>query len=468
MDTSRDGADPAGGPVERISANDHTALVTDRGPAPMNIAAVLVVDGGEELAHRTVTGLLGERLVSVPRLRQRLQNAPPGCGRPYWVDDDRFEVERHLHFAHVDGEPGQAGLWQYVAERACTPLRRDRPLWTVHWVNGVGAGRAAMVVVAHHVLADGIGGLAVLAALADPSPPPGRPGDASQPGLAPPAEGPALRHTVRSVGELAGEAWRTRLGALRHAAGTVRLTRAGLRDLGIGRERPQLAPRSSLNRPTGPQRRLDVVELPLEDVASAAHRHGCTVNDIVLAAVVGAVTDVLDDRGERVESLVVSVPYSSRGQATPDQLGNRTGVVPFRVPGAGATAQVRLRSVAAQSRAQRGRPRAASAAPLGLAFRSLARVGAFRLFIDHQRLVNTFVTNVRGPAQPLALGGHEVSRIVPVAVTPGNTSVTFDVLSYAGCLGVTVVADPSALPDPTELSARLSIRLDELVHEVRH
>jgi WS/DGAT/MGAT family acyltransferase len=442
------GARRAGVEIDRVSGNDLTALVTDRGPAPMNIAALLVVDGGERLAHREVTRLLDERLGSVPRLRQRLRHAPPGFGRPYWVDDERFEIERHLH---VDRVTDEAELMRLVAVVACTPLRRDRPLWAAHWVNGIGSDRAALVVVAHHVVADGIGGLAVLAALADHA------------GTERPSLAPAERHTDPSLPELAADVWRTRLQDLRRTTARARLARAGLHDLGVGRERPRLAPGTSLNRPTGPRRHLGRAELPLEDVVDAAHRHDCTVNDLVLAAVVGGVTDVLASRGERVDELVVSVPYSSRGTASPDRLGNRTGVVPFRVPAAGSTPVERLRSVASQSRAQRGRPRAASAAPLGLLFRGLARVGAFRLFIDHQRLVNTFVTNVRGPTAPLAFGGCAVSRIVPVAVTPGNTSVTFDVLSYAGCLGVTVVADPGAVADPAELADRLRTRLEELV-----
>jgi hypothetical protein len=101
--------------------------------------------------------------------------------------------------------------------------------------------------------------------------------------------------------------------------------------------------------------------------------------------------------------------------------------------------------------------------PLGFAFRWLARAGAFRWFIERQRLVHAFVTNVRGPAGPIHVGGCRVSRIVPVAVTPGNTTVTFDVLSYDGRLGVTVVTDPATVPDRALLADRLGARLDELI-----
>jgi hypothetical protein len=60
--------------------------------------------------------------------------------------------------------------------------------------------------------------------------------------------------------------------------------------------------------------------------------------------------------------------------------------------------------------------------------------------------VHTFVTNVRGPADRLLVDGTPVVALVPLAVNPGNVAVSFDVLSYAGTLAVTVVADPDLVP----------------------
>ena len=33
---------------------------------------------------------------AVPRLRQRLRRAPPGCGRPFWADDPAFDLRHHV------------------------------------------------------------------------------------------------------------------------------------------------------------------------------------------------------------------------------------------------------------------------------------------------------------------------------------------------------------------------------------
>jgi WS/DGAT/MGAT family acyltransferase len=235
----------------------------------------------------------------------------------------------------------------------------------------------------------------------------------------------------------------------------------GLRELSGPGHRPRLAARTSLNRPTGSTRRLTTVRVPLADVLDAAHQRGCTVNDVVLCAVAGALNGLLRSRGERVGQLVASVPVSDRRSTSADRLGNHTGVMPLALPLL-ADPAARLRAVSALTAAHRSASPGASSAPLGLAFRALARIGAFQVFIDHQRLVHTFVTNVRGPTVPCHLAGHRVGELIPVAITPGNVGVSFDVLSYAGRLVVTLVADPVVVPDQDQLTSGLAEELARL------
>jgi len=99
-----------------------------------------------------------------------------------------------------------------------------------------------------------------------------------------------------------------------------------------------------------------------------------------------------------------AVPFSSRRHANAGELGNRSGVIPVAVPAVGDRVS-RLAAVAATTTAAKKNPPGASTALLGPLFRVLARVGVYRTFIDHQRMVHTFVTNVRGPERPLTLCG---------------------------------------------------------------
>ena len=92
---------------------------------------------------------------------------------------------------------------------------------------------------------------------------------------------------------------------------------------------------------------------------------------------------------------------------------------------------------------------------LGPLFRLLARAGLLRWFVNHQRLVHTFATNLRGPAQPLTLAGAPLRAIIPIANTAGNVPVTFAALSYTGTLWLTVLSDPAQVPDVATLTAAL-------------
>ena len=82
--------------------------------------------------------------------------------------------------------------------------------------------------------------------------------------------------------------------------------------------------------------------------------------------------------------------------------------------------------------------------------------------IDHQRLVHTFVTNLRGPERPLSLSGIPIAGLVPLGAISGNITVAFAVLSYAETLTITVIADPETCPDLKELGEDLKREMQAL------
>ncbi len=441
--------------LERAGPDDVLNLAVDRGPVPMHIAALLVLDGaaGAEQLRAVVAG----RAAAVPRLATRLRGTPPGAGRPVWLPVDAAHVDRRVGVRVLDraGPLGEDTLLGATAGLVLTPLDRSEPLWRAEVLADDDDHALALVVVAHHALADGIGGLAVLGALADHPAGPGA-------GVGPPALVPRLSARDPGVGALYADAWLERVRAVRTFPARWARARHGARSLAGGRG--TRAQSCSLLAPGTAGRRLDVARCALGPLVDAAHHRGATLNDLVVASVVEALAQLLRRRGERVDELVVSVPVSARRGAGDDLPGNAVGAVPVRVP-VGVTPDQRLAALVAQRDRLRGRSPGSSAALLTPLFRGLAAVGLFQLFVDHQRLVHTFVTNVRGPDRPLAVDGSLVREVVPVATNPGDVTASFDVLSYDGRVVVTVVSDPVHLPEGTWLAERLEHALAAWVAE---
>jgi diacylglycerol O-acyltransferase / wax synthase len=435
-------------PIERAGQADlGMRAVESGGGLREQLGAVLVLSPKPGTDPAVLGRVLAERAAGVPRLRQRLVRPPFGAGRPIWLDDPDFDPGRHVRYVACPQPGDEQALLDVAVGVACEPLAPDRPLWRAVLVTGLAGGEVGLVFVTHHAVLDGIGGLAVLAVLADGT------------GPAPVAEvSPRPRP---SYVRLVADAWASRvrgmagLPALRHALRRP-LTAAG----GV---HPAAVPRCSLLSPTGPRRRLAVARGDLGPLRSAGHRAGGTVNDALLVAVAGALHALLEHRGESVDPLTLAVIVSARRSAEVTRLGNATLPLPVLVPGAGDP-QERLRRIAGLVRSARPAVAGPSLmALMGPVFRLLAALGVLRWYLAHQRRVHSLVSNVPGPPAPFAIGGAPVRAIVPVAVgNAGNMTVNFLALSYAGTLTVTVTADPDAVPDLPVLAAALQEQLDAL------
>ncbi|SFE86125.1 wax ester/triacylglycerol synthase domain-containing protein [Blastococcus tunisiensis] len=422
-----------------------------RSPVPQNVGALLVI-GGAATDLPELERVLVARAAAVPRLRQRLVPLPPGCGRPLWLESADFDAAAHVRHVRCP-EPGdERALLDLVASVVAERLPTRRPLWSAVFVSGLPAGRIGLVLVVHHVLADGLGGLAVLVRLLDRGP-----------GVVEPIASRRAAGARPSWRRLAADALRTELAALRRLPAAWRDLRRATRAGGGLRSAPA-APCSLLAR-TGGRPVLAVVRADLAGLRTVAHRHGGTGNDAVLGAVGGALHTVLARRGEAVRTFRVAVMVSARRAADPTELGNRVTPLLVDVPGDGSP-EDRLRRIAGTvGRAREQATGPAVVSVLGPVFRWAARLGLYRMYMTRQRRLHTLVSTVRGPVEPATLGGLPVSAIVPVALgEPGNVTVSFVVLSYAGTLTVTVtVTADASVDDLPVLAASLQAELDALV-----
>jgi WS/DGAT/MGAT family acyltransferase len=443
MDGTSKRSAACGGTVERATPGDVVTLAMDLGPVPSHVGAILRFVGIPAGDLAALEQLIADRAGEVPRLRQRLLPAPLGCGPPVWVDDPAADPAQHVRRIECPAPGDERALLDLAGQVMTTPLPATRPLWSAAVVTGLAGGEVALLVVLHHVLADGVGGLAVLSALADGAPATG-------------PRGPARRAPTRR--ELAADATARRRQAVRRLPGGIRSLRRWWRAAGGSRPAPAAA--CTLIGPVGRRRRYEVVRAETAPLRALAHRHGATVNDVVLVAVTAALRDLLTARGEAVDPVAVGVPVSMRRSTTAATLGNQVAPILVPVPATGAITQ-RLEHVAAAVRS--GRAAATQPPPAGIATAMwwAAQLGLLRRYMTHQRRMHTMISSIHGPDHHITIGGSTVASIVPVAsAETGNVRVSFDVLSYAGTLTITVVADPDTVPDLSDLTAALRRKLN--------
>lgn len=443
--------DPARAPVDRATASDLVMRAVDaRSPVPQHVGAVLLLDS-RGTTPAELGRVLGRRAAAVPRLRQRLVALPPGFGRPVWVEVPDFDAAVHVRELRCPSPGDEQALLDLAVRVVGQRLPRRRPLWAAVLVPGLADGRTALVLVVHHVLADGLGGLALLSRILDPAP-------ADDGAGAEPARVPAVRPSWR---RLAADALASDLAGLRRVPTACRelgrAVRAG------GGLRSEAAVACSLLGRTRGQGRVAVARADLAALRATAHRYGGTVNDAVLCAVGGALHALLRTRGETVPTFRVAVMVSARRVAGPAELGNRVAPLLVGVPGEGSPEE-RLRAIAGRV----GRARAQATVPpvvstLGPVFRVAARLGLYRLYMRRQRRLHTLVSDVRGPARPGSLAGAPVTAVLPITLgEAGNVTLSFVALSYAGTLTVSVVAD-AVVDDLPVLAVALQEQLDSLL-----
>ncbi|BCB91846.1 wax ester/triacylglycerol synthase domain-containing protein [Phytohabitans suffuscus] len=494
------------GRPDRLSALDMINLAVETPAAPTTIGALLILDGqalrGADgaLAIAAIRRDIARGLATAPPLRRVLRPAGPLAGRPVWVDDPAFDVERHVSVAEVPHPGDEAALLRLASRLTSGVLDRSYPLWRLWFVTGLAGGEVAVVVKLHHVLADGLGAVRLILSAIDAS---------SVDGHDPPRPSPSW-----SWRDLVLDNARERLAGLRRPPhwSTWRALAAQRRTLSTLRH----AARTSLNAPVGPRRRLAVLRIDLAAAKRVAHRHDGKVNDVVLSLATAGVRSLLAARGEPVEGLrlhctvamsqparggaAMSQPArdgtapdgaawnrtapdgaerggaapggaapdgaawegaawegaapdgAGQGAAAPDGAGqgaaarggNHTGGVVVRLPAGEPDPGVRLRLVAAESaRAKREQPPTAGNALLVW----LARLGVAGWFSRHQHLIHFVESNLPGPPAPVRVLGAPLLDVVPIGNLAGNLGVSFLALSYAGRLVVTVHADADRFPD---------------------
>ena len=453
---------------DRLSAVDASFLHQERAASHMHVGALVIFEGPpparEEFARH-----IESRLHLVPRYRQKLAFPRFEMGRPFWVDDPRFNLDYHVRHTALP-EPGGIEQLRGLAGRIFSQrLDRSKPLWEIWLVQGLEDNRFALISKTHHALVDGVSGVDIATVLfdlsevppeqTDPEPwePAPEPSDAELV-----AEG--VRGLVKAPAGLVGRA----LDVIQHpgeALDEARETTAALGEVVWAGMNP--APEVPLNVEIGPHRRVWWLPSRLDDYKAVKNALGGTVNDVFLAVVAGALGRWLRARGVRTEGLELRglVPVSIRSKDDTGKLGNRIASMRGPLPVYAQDPVERLRVVreamahVKESKQALGAEVIANledfAPPTLLAMASRINFST--------RLFNLIVTNVPGPQFPLYLLGREMLELVPVAFLPEDHALAVAAMSYNGRLELGLLADYDAMPDVEELAGYFEDSLAELL-----
>jgi diacylglycerol O-acyltransferase len=413
-----------------LSLIELSPFLQEKAGWPPDIGALVMLEGMEPARgwEQPLIEVVLERLQrwteAFPQAAQLVHRPALGLRRPFWFTMPNLDVRGQIDVVTVPPSGDDRALLDACAELYVRPFDLMRPLWRVWLLEGLTDKRLAMLIRLHHALADGATALGSLTGLFEPE------GASPDNRRVPPPDG------------IPPAAGRRPANAARHIMGTLPRFRNAVRQLNGMLRDP--APRTSLNRRVGRDRRFAVLRYELDPIRQVAHSFGVTINDVVLTAVAGGLHRLLAGRGETTAGMTLRAMVPIAGPMAAGSTQNATTEMLVRLPVGDVEPQHRLAMIAADTRLRKKEPVDFSGS--GFLRSQLLMTLGTRL-ADFQRLANIYVANLRGPAEPLYLGPMRVSYVAPLVPLAGNLPLSVGVLSCSGVLAITVITDPVACGD---------------------
>ena len=445
---------------------------------PVNFAMVTgILLTGEPLDFDRVKAVYRQRLARFDRFRQRVVEKGLAVATPHWEDMPGFDIGAQLHHVALPEPRDQAALVDLINDLASTPLDRERPLWQAHVVDGVGGG-SALIMRMHHCIGDGTAAMAVCRELFDTTRRAPLQGAPATPGAQRPPEradtlfAPALATVARSA--------RAMLATVDAALDTVArpqqlLDKAALVVDGAGMLAGELLkrpdPASPFKGEFGLQKRVAWSEpVALADVKTIGAPSDAKINDVLVAAMTGALRAYLGKRGIDVRHTTVRamVPVDLRPPGRERELGNEFGLVILELAVQKREALQRLRLTKARMDALKRSPEpVAIMALFNLFGRGPKAFQDFAVDLFGSK-ASVVMTNVAGPRKKLYLGGVPIDRFMFWVPHPGRQlGMGISILSYKGQATLAVIADAHLVPDPETITAGFNREFARMLAAVR-
>jgi WS/DGAT/MGAT family acyltransferase len=481
--------------ARKLSAMDASFLYLETPEMPMHVGSMAIFrlpEGYQGDFFEEFKAMIASRLHIAPILKSRLEKAPLDIDHPSWVEDDQFDIDRHIFRASLPAPRDRATLERIVGWMHAKLLNRARPLWEFYVFEGMKNNEIGLYSKMHHACIDGGAGAALTNMIYDLTPVPRA--------IEPPTErakvGQEPRDIAANLIDSYQQLWRQPFDASAAAKG-IELPRSGKSDLGsilfdnamfqienavkfagnvptllksvsevVGKIADpksrdsivgMMSPPTLLNKQISSERSFAGVSISLSRAKAVAKAAGGKLNDVVLAISSGVVRRYLLERGALPsKSMTAAVPISLREEGNTDSNNQVFGMI-CSIATNVEDPKARLETIIAQSTKSKEishplralMPQVSNVSMLGAPI----MVQILALLYSRSSLsdvlpptANITVSNVPGPRQTLYAAGAELLHIFPVSISTHGLALNITVQSYRDQLDFGFIAGANIIP----------------------
>jgi diacylglycerol O-acyltransferase / wax synthase len=454
----------------QLGALDNLMVDGEMAFLPMHMSALMIYETGGKRRSRKLYAAIENGITEVieqhfPILRCRLESVPLQLDKSYWVEDEFFSPSYHISRTALPKGQDWQELYQMFGQFHARPLDQSRPLWEVVYVEGldnlegVPRGSTAMFMKIHHGVMDGKGAQRLMSSFHSLNPEPGAPRiAASFPAVNPEDE------DFRPPGMLSkyGRAWWHSIERPIDLVATLTKLIPGMLQGNQDEKKTKKTeiPKALFNQPVGADRVVGHVRMGLKQLKKIEDNYGCTINDIALTVVAGAIRDYLLQRDELPDADLQSLmPMSIRQKDEDGKIGNHVTVAKLPLYTALSSAKERLQAIHADSQEQKKRIKKSGPSPAMNLVDDIHPAIIFFLgkwlvtsghLEDLPNTVNTAVTNVPGIPHDAYLNGIKLIDYLGFGPLAPNMGLFHTVSSTEDHVNISFLTTSEILGDGSE------------------
>ena len=466
--------------MQQLSGQDAMFLHAELDGLPQHIGGVSIYDQSTapsgKVRFKQILAMLEDRVHLSPIFRRKLAFVPYNLGRPYWVEDEGFDMEYHVRHIALPKPGDWRQLCILAARIHSQPLRRDKPLWELYVIEGLNnvegypANCFALLLKVHHCAMDGATGTQFMNIVHDLSP------ETKVYNNAPPWVVERLSKP-KMLARAYVDAWRKPgqvVDMIRETIPAVQRIREGRKEdkFVVHEDTPATRFQGKISR----HRVVEARKFDFEVIRAIKNTQpGTTINDVMLTLVAGGMRKYLDSKGELPdESLITGCPIDVRSAEERAAGGNMVGFMNVGLrtdieDPLERLAAVHEEAISAKSYAEALGPRMAvdlaDVMPgnvLSLAMRTASATGLSEASV----MFNTIVTNVPGAPFQLYMCGAELIDSISLGPLMPNVGIFHIVYSSVqdkkGSISLSFTACRDMLPDPGFYADCMQASFEEL------